>query len=70
MSLWSLGFSLRYCWFHISGGMFALGAAGSDDEEKYKQLGADIANTCHESYDRSGKFTSYGMWITLPVSIF
>ncbi|KAL5010690.1 hypothetical protein ScPMuIL_012995 [Solemya velum] len=37
----------------FAGGMFALGAAGSDDEEKYKQLGADIANTCHESYDRS-----------------
>lgn len=35
------------------GGMFALGAEGSVSPEKYKQLGADIAHTCHESYDRS-----------------
>ena len=35
--------------------MFALGADGSPEPEKYTKLGADIANTCHESYDRSGK---------------
>ncbi|WAR07139.1 MA1A2-like protein [Mya arenaria] len=35
------------------GGMFALGAEGSAEPEKYLQLGQDIANTCHESYDRS-----------------
>lgn len=35
------------------GGMFALGAAHSDEEDKYLKLGADISNTCHESYDRS-----------------
>ncbi|CAG2241125.1 MAN1A_C [Mytilus edulis] len=35
------------------GGMFALGAEYSDDKAKYMKLGADIAHTCHESYDRS-----------------
>jgi hypothetical protein len=34
--------------------MFALGAEHSDDKEKYLKLGADIASTCHQSYDRSG----------------
>ncbi|OWF42049.1 mannosyl-oligosaccharide 1,2-alpha-mannosidase IA-like [Mizuhopecten yessoensis] len=37
----------------FSGGMFAMGAEGSDNKEKYLKLGADITNTCHESYDRS-----------------
>jgi len=41
----------------IIGGMLALGAAGSTDESKYIKLGGDIANTCHESYDRSSKLT-------------
>jgi len=36
--------------------MFALGAEGSTDAAKYTQLGADIAHTCHESYDRSGTY--------------
>lgn len=49
------------------GGMFALGAEGSTDHSKYVQLGADIANTCHESYDRSGKynchFKSLSIWL-------
>lgn len=35
--------------------MFALGAKWSTNETHYLQLGADIANTCHESYIRSGK---------------
>lgn len=35
------------------GGMFALGAEHSDEKEKYLKLGADIAHTCHESYDRA-----------------
>ena len=35
------------------GGMFALGAEHSDEKEKYLKLGADIASTCHQSYDRS-----------------
>ncbi|CAC5376255.1 MAN1A_C [Mytilus coruscus] len=35
------------------GGMFALGAEHSEDKAKYMKLGADIAHTCHESYDRS-----------------
>lgn len=35
------------------GGMFALGAEGSSDPKKYIDLGADIAKTCHESYDRA-----------------
>lgn len=38
-----------------AGGMFAFGAAGSDDKEKYLKLGGDIASTCHESYDRAGE---------------
>ena len=42
--------------FIFIGGMFALGAEGSPEPEKYRQLGADIAHTCHESYDRSGLF--------------
>lgn len=43
------------CCTIYTGGMFALGAAGSADVEKYVQLGADIAHTCHESYDRAGR---------------
>lgn len=38
------------------GGMFALGAAFSQDHDKYLKLGADIAHTCHESYDRAGEY--------------
>ena len=41
-----------------SGGMLALGAKESDDEQKYLQLGADIAHTCHESYSRTGRLCS------------
>ena len=41
----------------ISGGMFALGAAGSSEPQKYIDLGGEIAKTCHESYDRSGRNT-------------
>uniref|UniRef100_A0A2D4M3S0 alpha-1,2-Mannosidase n=6 Tax=Micrurus TaxID=8634 RepID=A0A2D4M3S0_9SAUR len=39
----------------FAGGMFALGADGSRDEKAghYLQLGAEIAHTCHESYDRT-----------------
>ncbi|KAK7107386.1 mannosyl-oligosaccharide 1,2-alpha-mannosidase IA-like [Littorina saxatilis] len=37
----------------FSGGMLALGAKESDNETKYLKLGADIAHTCHESYDRT-----------------
>lgn len=41
----------------FSAGMFALGANESAHEESRKshffQLGADIANTCHESYVRT-----------------
>ena len=42
---------------YISGGMFALGAAGSSEPQKYIDLGGEIAKTCHESYDRSGRNT-------------
>lgn len=37
--------------------MFALGADGSpgDKAGHYLQLGAEIAHTCHESYDRTGE---------------
>uniref|UniRef100_A0A8K9V536 alpha-1,2-Mannosidase n=1 Tax=Oncorhynchus mykiss TaxID=8022 RepID=A0A8K9V536_ONCMY len=39
----------------FAGGMFALGADGSPDAKAghYLQLGAEIAHTCHESYDRT-----------------
>lgn len=37
----------------FAGGMFALGAKGSKDEAHFMDLGARIAETCHESYDRS-----------------
>ncbi|XP_067947803.1 mannosyl-oligosaccharide 1,2-alpha-mannosidase IA-like [Watersipora subatra] len=37
----------------FAGGMFALGAKASEDEAHYMELGADIANTCHESYTRT-----------------
>ena len=37
----------------FAGGMFALGAEGSLKNEHYMKIGADIAETCHESYDRT-----------------
>lgn len=37
------------------GGMFALGASSSSNAKRYMDLAAEIAHTCHESYDRSGK---------------
>ncbi|XP_030059885.1 mannosyl-oligosaccharide 1,2-alpha-mannosidase IB isoform X2 [Microcaecilia unicolor] len=39
----------------FAGGMFALGADGSKNDKAghYLQLGAEIAHTCHESYDRT-----------------
>ncbi|XP_053536588.1 mannosyl-oligosaccharide 1,2-alpha-mannosidase IB isoform X2 [Ictalurus punctatus] len=39
----------------FAGGMFALGADGSSGDKAghYLQLGAEIAHTCHESYDRT-----------------
>lgn len=41
----------------FAGGMFALGADGSREDKAghYLQLGAEIAHTCHESYDRTSK---------------
>lgn len=40
----------------FAGGMFALGADGSKDKAgHYLELGAEIARTCHESYDRTGE---------------
>ena len=37
----------------FAGGMFALGAEGSKDKEHFMNLGAEIAHTCHESYERA-----------------
>lgn len=37
----------------FSGGMLALGAEGSTNKDHYMGLAADIAHTCHESYDRT-----------------
>lgn len=41
----------------FSGGMIALGAehAGEERKHHYMDLAAEITNTCHESYTRSGK---------------
>jgi len=36
------------------GGLFALGASSSADAKHDMNLAADIAHTCHESYDRAG----------------
>lgn len=46
----------------FAGGMFALGADGSPDDKAghYLQLGAEIAHTCHESYDRTGEEAELG----------
>ncbi len=40
---------------YLAGGMFALGAEGSSDKDKYLKLGADLAHTCHEAYTRTGE---------------
>lgn len=47
----------------FAGGMFALGADGSPDDKAghYLQLGAEIAHTCHESYDRTGEDPRAGL---------
>ncbi|CAL1528924.1 unnamed protein product [Lymnaea stagnalis] len=37
----------------FSAGMVAMGAEGSEDKEKYISVGAELANTCHESYIRT-----------------
>ena len=51
------------------GGMLALGAKESDDEKKYLQLGADIAHTCHESYNRTGMSVSpLFCWLCLKLA--
>ena len=38
----------------LSAGMIGLGAKDSEDEQKYIKMGEDLANTCHESYARTG----------------
>ena len=48
---------MAYFVLSVAGGMLALGAKESVDEQKYLKLGADISHTCHESYDRSGGLT-------------
>lgn len=42
----------------FAGGMFALGADGapSDKTGHHIELGAEIAKTCHESYDRTREY--------------
>ena len=39
-----------------TGGLLALGAEGSTNKDHYMGLAADIAHTCHESYDRTGDY--------------
>ncbi|XP_048675843.2 mannosyl-oligosaccharide 1,2-alpha-mannosidase IB isoform X1 [Caretta caretta] len=52
----------------FAGGMFALGADGSRDDKAghYLQLGAEIAHTCHESYDRTKLDAIPGGPISIP----
>jgi len=56
-----------------AGGLFALGASSSDNAKHYMSLAADIAHTCHESYDRSGVIavslllTIFGYWSSVVV---
>lgn len=38
----------------FTAGMFALGAKGSRNEKHFINLGGEIANTCHESYRKTG----------------
>ena len=37
--------------------MFCLGSKGSKNEKHFVNLGAEIANTCHESYRKTGNYT-------------
>lgn len=39
----------------FSGGMFALGSKYMDNPEHHLELGAKVTETCHKSYDNSGK---------------
>lgn len=43
----------------FAGGMFALGADGAPEAraQHYLELGAEIARTCHESYNRTCEYT-------------
>jgi mannosyl-oligosaccharide alpha-1,2-mannosidase len=47
-------FIVYCCQACFTAGMFALGAKGSKDEKHFIDLGAALANTCHESYKRTG----------------
>ena len=40
----------------FTAGMFALGAKGSNNEKHFIDIGGQLANTCHESYARTGKY--------------
>lgn len=42
----------------FAGGMFALGADGAPEglAQHYLELGAEIARTCHESYNRTCEY--------------
>lgn len=55
----------------FAGGMFALGADGSPDDKAghYLQLGAEIAHTCHESYDRTGEEGGEGEFLNTSAVI-
>lgn len=44
-------FDFKAC---FTAGMFALGAKGSRNEKHFISLGEGIANTCHESYRKTG----------------
>jgi hypothetical protein len=47
----------------FAGGMFALGADGAPEglAQHYLELGAEIARTCHESYNRTCEYILFFM---------
>lgn len=51
----------------FAGGMFGLGADGapSDKTGHHIELGAEIARTCHESYDRTSKYCTAAFSFTV-----
>lgn len=56
----------------FAGGMFALGADGAPEEraQHYLELGAEIARTCHESYNRTCEYLLLCIHIPFPQASF
>lgn len=52
----------------FAGGMFALGADGAPEAraQHYLELGAEIARTCHESYNRTCEYLLFFIRCPFP----